>query len=181
MKNKNYSTQGLVISRRNYKEADRILVVFTKTFGKIRLLAKGVRKPKSRKRGHLEVFSKIRFSATALPGLDLITEVETLKSFDLIRNDLRKVAVAYYFLEVTDKLTKEAEKQDNILDLLLGYISKLEEPVNLRQLRKKFIFEILIELGFWPPSKKMSDPDSILDQILERRVNSFRVGKKLLG
>jgi len=60
---KNYSSKGIVLAKRNFSETDRIIVLYTKNLGKISLIAKGVRKLKSRKRGSLEVFNLISFSA----------------------------------------------------------------------------------------------------------------------
>ena len=77
------------MARRNFGEADRILVIFSKNFGRLSLLAKGIRKPKSRKRGHLEVFSHVRFQASTGHGLDLMTEAEAIGDFKEIRNNPR--------------------------------------------------------------------------------------------
>jgi DNA repair protein RecO (recombination protein O) len=79
MKPKTYKTEGIVLARRNYSEADRIISVFSKGWGRISLLAKSVRKPKSRKRPHIEVFSYITFQAVKGKGIDLVTEVELPK------------------------------------------------------------------------------------------------------
>ena len=76
MKQRSYSSDGIILSRKNYGEADRILIVLSKNFGKLSLLAKGIRKIKSKKRGHLEIFSKIKFSAVKGHGFDLMTEAD---------------------------------------------------------------------------------------------------------
>ena len=81
MKIRTYSSEGIILARKNYSEADRILTCFSKSYGKISLLAKGIRKLKSKKRGHLEVFSHIKFSASRGHGMDIITEVETINTF----------------------------------------------------------------------------------------------------
>ncbi len=96
MRPKRYSTEGVVLLRRNFSEADRIINIYSKHYGKISVIAKSVRKIKSKKRGSLEVFSHIKFSAARGKNLDIITEVETINSFESIRKDLSKVAVAYF-------------------------------------------------------------------------------------
>jgi len=65
VKQKTYSSEGIILSRKNYGEADRILTVFSKNYGKVTLLAKGIRKLISKKRGHLEIFSEVKFSAVS--------------------------------------------------------------------------------------------------------------------
>lgn len=177
---KSYSSEGIVLYKKNHGEADRVLVIYSKHYGQLRLLAKGVRKPKSRKRGHLEVFSHIKFSASALNGIDLITEVETMDAFDEVRLDLSRVSVAYYLCEVLGKLTRDGEKNEKVFSSALTFLKSLRESSNLKKLRKQFVFDVLVDLGFWSKHETMTDPDSVMENITERKINSIRVGRALL-
>ncbi|KKP48373.1 MAG: repair protein RecO protein [Candidatus Woesebacteria bacterium GW2011_GWA1_33_30] len=181
MKLRTYSSEGIILARKNYGEADRIITVFSKYFGKITLLAKGVRKLTSRKRGHLEIFSQIKFSANSGKGFDLITEAETINTFSKFRLNLNKVTLAYYFCEVVNKITREGEKQSKVYNLLTTALEQLETAKNLKILRKKFIEDLLVDLGYWPNDKKMTDHDIKLEEVLERKINSVRVGRKVLS
>lgn len=181
MKLRTYSSEGIILSRKNYGEADRILVILTKNYGKVSLLAKGIRKLQSRKRGHLEIFSQIKFSAVNGKGFDLMTEAGTLNTFSKIRLNLNKVTLAYYFCEVINKITREGERQSSVYDLLTTVLEQLETAKNLKILRKDFIFKLLIELGYWPKDKNMINHDIELEEVLERKINSLRVGKKVLA
>lgn len=181
MKPRRYSSEAIVLARRSFSEADRILVVFSKHYGKLHLLAKGVRKPKSKKRGSIEVFSLIKFSAARGKSLDLVTEVELIDSYRAIRKDLKKVAVAYFFVETIGRVTREEAKHPDVYKLLLSYLKKLESTRSLRKLRKVFVYETLTALGFWPRGKTMQNHDKILESVTERGMNSKRVGKKLLN
>lgn len=176
---RSYSSEGIVLARHNFGEADRILILMTRNHGKVHFVAKGVRKLGSKKRGHIEVFSHVKFHATKGKGLDLLTEVETINGFGEIRGNLKKASVAYFMLEVTEKITREGENHPEIFDLLLEYLGKLEEASILRKLRNEFTQKALISLGFWPEGKRMDNPDYILENVAERRIASIRVGKKL--
>lgn len=180
MKPRQYSSEGLILSKRNHSEADRIFTLLSKKFGKIKLLAKGVRKLKSRKRGHLELFSQVKFSAAKLPGIDLITEAELVNDFPKIRDNLAKMSVAYYFSEVISKILREGEAHDEVYDLFLRYLSKLQKENKLKPLRLEFVKDLLILLGYWPENKKLMDADVTLDDILERNLSSVSIGKKIL-
>ena len=92
--------EGIVISTRPYGESDRLVTFFTKEQGKITGIAKGVRKPTSRKRGALEVFNIVRLQMTDSGSLGIITEVQLISSHGELRTDLNKMAVAYFFCEV---------------------------------------------------------------------------------
>lgn len=181
MRPRTYSSEAVVLSRKNYGEADRILTVFSRHFGKLRLLAKGVRKPRSRKRGHIEVFSRIRFSVSKGNWLDIITEAELIDSYDIIRKDLKKVAVAYYICEVMNYATREEEKNQDIFEKLVFYLSLIGRENKLGIIRKQFVYDILVDLGFWPKGKILQNPDLMIEEIIERKLGSARVGKKVLN
>lgn len=180
MTHKNYTSEGIVLSRKNYAEADRILVLFTKHFGKVTLLAKGVRKLKSKKRGHIEIFSKIRFSAVKGKSMDMITETETIDAYDQVRLNLNKVSLAYYFCEVILKITKDGEDDPRLYRILADALTDLQIRKNLKNLRSEFITSVLIQLGFWDEDKKLTDPDAELNEVIERKLHSVRVGRKVL-
>lgn len=180
MKLRTYSSEGIVLSRKNYSEADRILVVFSKHFGKLTLLAKGIRKIKSKKRGHLEIFSKIKFSAAYGHGFDIMTEAEIINDFAGVRTNLNKISLAYYFCEVVNKITHDDGKPSTVYSLLSTALEQLEKETKLKKLRLKFIYDLLIEMGYWPIGKKLIDADIVLDDVIERKINSVRVGKAVL-
>ena len=180
MRYNKYSSEAILLSRKNYSEADRILVVFTKGYGKLVLLAKGIRKPKSRKRGALEIFSRVKFSANKTKTFDLMTEVEIIDSFAKIRSNLKRVALAYYFVEVVNKITKEEEKNELLYNLLCGYLSKLQYASKLKELRFSFLYQLLVLMGYWPLGKRMDNPDKTIEYVLERRINSLKVGISVL-
>ena len=175
-----YSDEGIVLARRNFGEADRILSIYSKNHGRISAIAKGIRKVTSKKRGHLEVFSYINFQITNGHGIGILTEVETLNSFELVRKELKKVSLAYFFCEVIGKITHEHERNDGIFELILNYLEKLQFETRLRTFRFNFILELLIITGFWPKGKKLFNPDEKLEEVVERSINSIRVGRKVL-
>jgi DNA repair protein RecO (recombination protein O) len=180
MQYRRYSSEAIVLSRKNFSEADRILTVFSKHYGKLSVIAKGVRKPKSRKRGALEVFSLFKFSAAKGKNLDIVTEAELIDSFKKIRKSLKKTSVAYFLVEVVNRLTREDEKNFELYTFLVDSLDKLKESRSPRKLRENFIYQTLVMLGFWPKGKKMVNPDFVLEEIIEREMSSKRVGKKIL-
>jgi len=180
VKLRTYASEGIVLSRKNYSEADRILIVLSKNYGKLSLLAKGIRKIKSKKRGHLEIFSKIKFSAVKGKGFDIMTEAETIDDFAGVRINLNKISLAYYFSEVVNKITHEDGHSSTVYSLLSTALEQLEQETELKKLRLKFIYDLLTNMGYWPIAKKLVDADIVLDDVLERKINSIRVGKKVL-
>ncbi len=180
MFSKKYSSEGIVLSRKSKGEADRLISVITRNNGRKEFLAKGVRKLSSRKRGHIEVFSHIRFSAVKGDIFDLLTEVELIDAFALLRQDLVKVSVAYFLVEVAKKVAENGTKDNKVFDILLTYLKKLETSKNLKKLRSDFTTDLLTTIGFWPEGKELPDADRLLDEVIERKLSSPRIGKKVL-
>lgn len=180
MKPRAYTSEGIVLARRNFGEADRILVIYSKNFGKLSLLAKGIRRPKSKKRGHVEVFNKIKFQAVSGRGLDIMTEAEVIEDFKEVRKSLKKISLAYYLMEVVGRITHEGEERAEVYNLLLTSLQKLKSAKLLKKLRLDFITELLITLGYWPAGMPLASPDEKLEEVTERQIYSERVGKRMI-
>lgn len=180
MKPHSYTSEGIVLGRRDFGEADRILILYTKNFGRVSLIAKGVRRPKSRKRGHIEVFNLVKFQAVTGRGIDLMTEAEVVDDFKEIRKSLKKVSLAYYFSEVIGRITHEQEANVELFNLILGYLDELKTAKELRKLREDFLNELLVLMGYWPSGRKLEDPDEKLEEVIERQIYSKRVGKRMV-
>lgn len=180
MKPRSYSDQGVVLARRNFGEADRILAIYSKYRGRMTLIAKGVRRPKSRKRGHIEIFSLLRYQAAGGRGLDLMTEAEVIDDFKEIRKNLKKVSLAYYCCEVIGKITHDGEANLEVYNLLINTLEKLKSAAELKSLRLDFVLSLLTILGFWPKGKLLANHDEKLEEVIERQLSSVRVGKMML-
>lgn len=176
-----FTSEGFVLARRNFGEADRILDVYSKEKGKISLIAKGIRRPKSRKRGHLEVFSKISFQVVNGKGMGILTEAETISDYREIRKSIKRVSLAYYFMEVINKVIHDGEENPELYNILSNSMEKLKVEKELRKLRKNFVVDILKVLGYWPKDKNLPFPDEKLEEVMERQVYSKRVGKIVLS
>ncbi len=182
MRFRSYSTEGVVLARRNFREADRIINIFSKDFGKLTFLARGVRRTTSRKRGSLEVGTYLKLQGSIGNGsFDTLVEVQTIKNFENIKKDLGKTSVLFFILESVDKLTREDEPHPELFSLLINTLEKLNSKGNLKKLRDDFTTHSLEILGFWPQGKILEDPDFFLQATIEKRINTIRIGKKLLS
>jgi DNA repair protein RecO (recombination protein O) len=180
MKPRSYTSEGIVLGRKNYGEADRIISVFSKDHGRISLMAKGIRRPKSKKRGHLEIFSLLNFQAISGHGIDTIIEADIVDDFKEIRKSLPKVSLAYYFMEVVGKITHESEKNQELFELISESLYRLKLESKLKQLRLDFIQRLLTLMGYWPEGQKLPNADKVLEEVIERQIYSERVGRRVL-
>src|SRR5260221_14392220 len=83
-----YTAESIVLKRRNVGEADRILTIFTKRFGKMRVIAKGVRRITSRRAGHIEVFSHVVLTLHAYKNMDIVSKAAAITRGMLFETDI---------------------------------------------------------------------------------------------
>ena len=121
-----YRVSAIVLKRHDQGEADRLLTVFTRDRGKLTLLAKGVRKPASRKAGHIEPFTHVDLLAAKGKSLDLVTQAETIHAHRRLREDLVRSSWAYYVAELADVFTQDDDPNDLLFDLLLETLGRLD-------------------------------------------------------
>ena len=120
-----YRDQGVVLRTYRLGEADRIVVLMTRGNGKVRAVAKGVRKTKSRFGARLEPLSHV--DVLLYPGreLDVVTQVEGLDHFRAIREDLDRLGRATSVLEAVDQVAQEREANPRLYQMLVGALRSL--------------------------------------------------------
>jgi DNA repair protein RecO (recombination protein O) len=130
---KQLETEAIILKRLNFGEADRILTVLTPQNGKISLIAKGVRRAKSKLAGGLELFSISEISYIDGKS-DIKTIVSTrLKShFKLIVSDVSRTMIGYDFMKIIDSLTEHTEeaKYYELLSVALNALNDSKTPTS---------------------------------------------------
>jgi len=176
-----FKTEGIILKRMNYGEADRILTIYTSHHGKIRAMAKGVRKLQSRKAGSLELFNHSVLFLIKGKNLDLITEAQAINLFKSWRKNLIKVGIAYYLCELVDKLTPDNQPHEAVFELLKETLKKIGLKEN-KILVREFEEKLLNELGFGVPEVLRQTQGSLktyVESIIEKKLNSPKILKQL--
>jgi DNA repair protein RecO (recombination protein O) len=125
-----YRDEGVVLRTYKLGEADRIVVLATQEHGKVRAVAKGVRKTRSKFGARLEPLSHVALQLYEGRNLDTITQVEGIDAFRAIRDDLDRYASAMTVLEVVDQLAMEGESDPRRFRMLVGVLRTLSENDN---------------------------------------------------
>jgi DNA repair protein RecO (recombination protein O) len=120
-----YRDTGVVLRTYRLGEADRIIVLFTERHGKVRAVAKGVRKTKSKFGARLEPTSHVAVQLYEGRELDIVTQAESIDHFRSIREDLDRIAGASAMLEAVDQLAQEREPNPRLYQMLLGALRSL--------------------------------------------------------
>jgi DNA repair protein RecO (recombination protein O) len=145
-----YRTDGLILHHSNFGEADRLLTVFTPRLGRLRLIAKGARKPTSRKAGHVEPFTYVHMLVARGRNLDIVSQVETLESFRPLRHDLERASQAYYLAELINSCIEEGDENPALFDLALGTLARLCEARDRALALRFFELRCLGLVGYRP-------------------------------
>jgi DNA repair protein RecO (recombination protein O) len=121
-----YHDRGVVLRTYRLGEADKIVAILTRGHGKVRAVAKGVRKTKSRFGGRLEPASHVDLLLYEGRGeLDIVSQAETIDHFRPLRDDLDRLGRAVTMLEVADQLSLEREANAQLYGMLVGALRTL--------------------------------------------------------
>ncbi len=148
---RNYQTEAVIIRKTRLGEADHILTLYSADLGKTQGVARGVRRPRSKMAGHLELLTLSRISLARGRNLDTITGAQTIESFLPLRNDLRLTSCGLYIAELVNQFTPEHVPSPPLFDLLIDTLRCLSRPESdADQALRYFEVHLLGEVGYRP-------------------------------
>lgn len=142
--------QGIVLRSFPFGEADKVVVLLSPNHGKLRTVAKGIRKTKSRFGGRLETFCHVDLVLYEGRNLDTITQVEMIESFQSLRSDLDRVIAAGAMVEVADAVAQENETSVRLFLLLQRGLRALETGPAHPDLVSAFLLKAADVIGVAP-------------------------------
>ena len=168
-KPRNYQTEAIIIKKIKLGEADRIFALYTPHQGKIRAVAKGVRRPRSKLAGHLELLTHSLVSLARGRNLDTITGSQTINSFRPLKSDLWLTSCALYATELVDQFTADQIENYILFQLLLETLHRLCQNDDNDLALRYFELHLLDEVGYRPQLQQCVSCHTTLDPI----TNSF--------
>lgn len=136
--------------RRDLGEADRLLTIYTPNRGKLRVVAKGVRRPLSRKAGHLEPLTRAQLMLARGRELDIITQADAVELYPSLRDDLVRLGQASYAVEILDRFTVEEGDSYRLYDLLVNTLDRLASGDEASVALRHFELRMLDLVGYRP-------------------------------
>ncbi len=131
-------------------EADRILTLLTRHHGKLRVIAKGIRKPTSRLAGHAEPLAHATFQLARGRELDVLTGAETRATYRALREELPVIAAGWYLSELADRFSVERSAAAPVFDLVETALAALEAGALPSVVCRWFDLHLLDRTGFRP-------------------------------
>ncbi len=145
-----YKAEAIILRRRPLGEADRVLVVFSREFGKLSAVARGVRKTTSKLAGRLEPFSHVfLLVAHGRGALDVLAQVEVVEETSYLRDDLRRFGQAALAAELLEAAVPEREPHPRLFELLLETFRLLNGSAEAQAL-PWFALQLIAAVGFQP-------------------------------
>ena len=152
-----YKYTGIILGKKDVGETDRIYTIYTFEMGKIRVLAKGVRRAKAKLAGYLEPITQAEIFIAKTKGLGKITGSIVGNNFVHIKSSIESMKQVFYVFRLLEKIITEQSQDENVSNLLKDYLETMEElsaEENLKNENKKniltlgFLFKFLSELGY---------------------------------
>ena len=166
---------AIVLKRSNFSEADKLVTVFSKERGKVKIIAKGTRRIKSRRAPHLELFNLVDIILHKGKVFDLITEAKSSQQYSLSKKNLEKTTYLFYISEVLDQIMPEEQPHPEVFDLLVDVLSHAElvSASQMQKLVKEFVIQMVWNLGYLPKGEYLKNGvTDFVEQISERKIRS---------
>lgn len=151
---RDYKTEAIIIKKTRLGEADRILTMYTPHLGKIQAVAKGVRQPKSKMSGHLELLTYSMVSLARGRNLATVTGSQTINGFLDIKSDLELTSYALYIIELVNQFTEDGIEDYPLFKMLVDALEKLSTEKNRELVLRYFEVQLLDNLGYRPQLKQ---------------------------
>jgi len=145
-----YRSEGIVVRSIEYGEADKIVTIYTKNYGKIQAISKGVRKTKSKFGSSLEILTNAIFLFYKGKNIDIISQTEILESFFSTCKEVQRFAYASNCAEIINKLTEERETNIPLFNLIKNTLHYLKNAKDPQLMNLAFKWKVITNLGYRP-------------------------------
>jgi DNA repair protein RecO (recombination protein O) len=147
---RSFRVEAVVLRHSDWGEADRLLWLFTREQGKVRAVAKGVRKLRSRKAGHLEPLTHVNLLLARGREMPIVTQAETVQPFTPLREDLKLWEYACHVVELLDRFTYEEGENRPLYRLLVDTLGRLSSEPESELVLHYYEVRLLDLLGYRP-------------------------------
>ncbi|MFH0791153.1 MAG: DNA repair protein RecO [Candidatus Omnitrophota bacterium] len=147
-----HQTPAIVLKKYNFRETSLIVNFYTRDFGKLSGILKGIRKEPAKFASTLELFSynDIIFYRSRSSSLHLVSQCDLKDNYTMLRQNMFKIGAASIIIELIDILMREEDKNEEIFNLGLVSLKELENTDNPEKVMTIFKIKVLSLSGFKP-------------------------------
>lgn len=148
-----YKYIGIILSKKDIAEADRIYIIYTLEAGKIKAIGKGVRRPNAKLAGNLEPITAAEIFIAKSRGMGKITGAIPVNNFSNIKNNLNLLTQVFYVFKLLEKIIADQEKDEAVYRLVFDYLEGMDKLSEDREhkveiLTMGFVFKFLDQSGY---------------------------------
>jgi DNA repair protein RecO (recombination protein O) len=158
-----YTTEAIVLSRFDLGEADRVLTLITPGIGKLKAIAKGIRRPTSRIGGSLEPFAELTVALARGRTFDVVTQVSVGHAWLDLRDSLESAATAWYLAELADRSLEERHAAEPLYTMLRRAYELLDAGMAPGRVARWYEMHLADELGVRPELDRCVECDRVLE------------------
>ncbi|MEK7539631.1 MAG: DNA repair protein RecO [Patescibacteria group bacterium] len=148
-------TQAVVLRRRDLKERDKLLTLYTQEHGKLTVRAIGAKKIESKLGGHVEPFMRTEVCLVTSKTIDILAGAQVVEAYPQLRSSISGTHAAQYLMEVVDQLTPDGQQEPSVYELLCSGLDILNQQSRVNFLTvQATVLKILGRLGFEPELDK---------------------------
>ena len=165
-------TPAITLRRTDYKDSSQIITFYTRDYGKIQALAKGLKRSVKGISGGIDLltYNHIVFIQRGSSTLNILTEWALRDNFHLLRNNSRKYYSALYILELVKEFTEENDKNEPLFDLFINTLYEMTNKGDPTVNTIAFEVQMLALLGYLP---EMSHCVNCKAKVDAKRFSSF--------
>ncbi|MBC8014182.1 MAG: DNA repair protein RecO [Sporomusaceae bacterium] len=144
-----YQTEAILLAVRDWGDADKMVTLFSREYGKIIAFANGARRPKSPLAGGMQLFTHLEVTLAPGKNCDSVKQCEIKHAFRQLQEDFNCMAYGAFIAEITSELCPERQPEPHIFDLLLEVFQILTTR-NPRMVALAWAWQLLAMTGYYP-------------------------------
>jgi len=152
---KSFNTKAVILGHKDFGETDKLITMYTESFGKLKIIAKGAKKITSKFTGHLETLNICNVNIYFGPRNIILTEIVTLKNNKAIRENLNKLEIILQIAEITDTLCRENQNIEDLFSLLTNTLHHLKNSDKTFLTLSTFALKLMNYCGLIPNFKEI--------------------------
>ena len=170
---KTSKTEGIIFKKKDLLERDYLLTIFTQEMGKVRAIAKGVKKITSRRAPHLQTGNLVNFVLSSRNDMFYIQDTVLISGFSELKNNQQKIEVLYAFFFILDRMLPEQQREDEVYNLTKKFIIDLSRSSSFSRIQfGSYLQSLLQVLGYVHNPLPLPELISTVESIIHEKIRS---------
>lgn len=145
-----FDSNGIVINKKDFGEADRYITIFTETFGKVNVLVKGIRKSKKREQSSTDILTLTKFTFYKKGENFILSNLSTIDSFSEIKENIDVLGIGLYITSILNSILVDNNRKKELFSLTLKSLNFLKSSNDERKnyiLTAFYLFKVIKDEG----------------------------------